>query len=80
MNATSTMYNHIQATMRCAVIFVILLATFALEVRAQEPHATGINNGVVYLNDLENHKWTYYSGVDESVDGGNYNSNYKNKI
>ena len=29
MNATSTMYNHIQATMRCAVIFVILLATFA---------------------------------------------------
>ena len=80
MNATTTIYKHIQATMRHAVMLVILFATFALEVRAQEPHATGIDNGVVYLNDLENHKWTYYSGVDESVDGGNYNSNYKNKI
>ena len=31
-------------------------------------HATGIDNGVVYLNDLEDHRWTYYSGINPEVD------------
>ena len=37
-------------------------------------------NGVVELNDLEDHQWTYYSGVDVSVDGGNYNTEYADKL
>ena len=41
---------------------------------------TGIGGGVVTLNDLEDHNWTYYSGVNASVDGGNYNNNYAGKL
>jgi hypothetical protein len=48
--------------------------------RAQAPHATGTDNGVVYINDLEDHTWTYYSGVDTSVDDGYYNAEYRDKI
>lgn len=53
-----------------------------LNIVSQDTHDTGIDkeNGVVYLNDLEDHTWTYYSGVDESVDGGDYNRNYLGKI
>ena len=41
---------------------------------------TGVDGGVVTLNDLEDHNWTYYSGVNESVDGGNYNTQYAGKL
>ena len=41
---------------------------------------TGVSGGTVTLYDYEDHKWTYYSGVDASVDGGNYNSNYVGKL
>ena len=41
---------------------------------------SGIVGNTVFLYDLEDHNWTYYSGVDASVDGGNYNTNYKGKI
>ena len=41
---------------------------------------TGVDGGVVTLNDLEDHTWTYYSGVDRTVDGGNYNDNYAGKL
>ena len=41
---------------------------------------TGISGGVVTLNDLEDHNWTYYSGVDRTIDGGNYNDNYAGKL
>ena len=34
----------------------------------------------VTLDDREDHNWTYYSGVPDSVDGGYYNKNYLNKI
>lgn len=44
------------------------------------PPTTGIANGIVTLNDYEDHNWTYYSGVDSSVDGGNYNTNYAGKM
>ncbi len=37
---------------------------------------TGVSDGVVTLNDLEDHNWTYYSGVDE----GNYNTKYADKL
>lgn len=37
---------------------------------------TDIVDGTVYLNDYEDHTWTYYAGVDASVDGGHYNSTY----
>ena len=69
-----------QVAIRYAVILAILLTTFVLETKAQAPHATGVESGVVYLNDLEDHNWTYYSGVDRSVDNGNYNDNYKGLI
>lgn len=34
----------------------------------------------VKLNDCEDHNWTYYSGVNTSVDNVNYNSKYKGFI
>ena len=39
-------------------------------------YASGIHDKTVYLNDYEDHTWTYYAGVDPSVDGGHYNSTY----
>ena len=41
---------------------------------------SGIVGNTVYLYDLEDHNWTYYSGVNTSVDGGNYNNNYAGKL
>lgn len=42
--------------------------------------SSGVMGGRVILNDYEDHHWTYYSGVDAAVDGGNYNTNYIGKI
>lgn len=42
--------------------------------------SSGIFGDKVVLYDYEDHTWTYYSGVDASVDGGNYNNNYAGKI
>ncbi|MBQ7946023.1 MAG: chitobiase/beta-hexosaminidase C-terminal domain-containing protein [Bacteroidales bacterium] len=42
--------------------------------------ASGVSGSVVTLNDYEDHNWTYYSGVADSVDGGNYNDNYVGKL
>lgn len=41
---------------------------------------SGIVGNTVFLYDLEDHNWTYYSGVNTSVDGGNYNDNYVGKL
>ena len=41
---------------------------------------SGVSGGTVTLFDYEDHNWTYYSGVDASVDGGNYNSNYQGRL
>ena len=41
---------------------------------------SGTSGGIVTLNDIEDHNWTYYAGVDASVDGGNYNTNYVGKM
>ena len=41
---------------------------------------SGIVGNTVFLYDLEDHNWTYYSGVNTSVDGGNYNNNYAGKL
>ncbi len=43
-------------------------------------HSSGIFGKTVVLYDYEDHNWTYYSGVDANVDGGNYNTNYAGKI
>ena len=51
--------------------------TFTLTV--SEP-SSGVSGDTVTLNDYEDHTWTYYSGVDTSVDGGNYNTNYAGKL
>ena len=40
----------------------------------------GVSGGIVTLNDLEDHTWTYYSGVSSDLDGGNYNTNYLGKL
>lgn len=42
-----------------ALLALLLPAAPALQ--AQTPHATGIDDTTVYLNDLEDHTWTYYS-------------------
>ncbi len=39
-------------------------------------YASGVHGQTVYLNDYEDHTWTYYAGVDPSVDGGHYNNTY----
>ncbi len=41
---------------------------------------TGVTGGTIYLNDYEDHTWTYYAGVPSDVDGGNYNDNYVGKM
>ena len=41
---------------------------------------SGVSGGTVTLFDLEDHNWTYYSGVNTSVDGGNYNTQYAGKL
>lgn len=43
-------------------------------------YAGGVYGSTVYLNDYEDHTWTYYAGVDKSVDDGNYNTNYLGKM
>lgn len=40
----------------------------------------GVSGGIVTLNDLEDHTWTYYTGVSSDLDGGNYNTNYLGKL
>ena len=39
-----------------------------------------VDGGTVLLDDREDHNWTYYKGVDSSVDNGNYNTNYIGKL
>lgn len=43
------------------IIFSMLVMSAAPAVMAQAPHATGVDGTTVYLNDLEDHNWTYYS-------------------
>ena len=50
------------------------------DVASAEYIISGVSGGKVVLNDYEDHNWTYYSGVDASVDGGNYNTNYAGKL
>ena len=74
--------KNVSSTIHRGMALMLLLCFVALGVKAQQSwwpqgtHATGIDNGVVYLNDLENHNWTYYSGVDV----GNYNTDYAGKL
>jgi len=41
---------------------------------------SGVTTTTVTLFDYEDHNWTYYSGVDASIDNGNYNTNYLGKL
>lgn len=50
------------------------------DVASAEYITSSVSGGKVVLNDYEDHNWTYYSGVDASVDGGNYNTNYAGKL
>ena len=64
-------------------IIAMLLTVFPMEARSQansDIQETGRRGRTVYINDLEDHTWTYYSGVDRSVDGGYYNDNYIGKL
>jgi len=47
---------------------------------SKEIITSGTSGGTVTLYDYEDHNWTYYSGVDASVDGGDYNTNYNGKM
>jgi len=65
-----------------SVIKVIAVAVGASpsEIVQTQFFIEGSSGGTVYLNDLEDHNWTYYKGVDSSVDGGKYNTNYLHKL
>ena len=39
-------------------------------------YETGVYGSKVILHEHEDHNWTYYSGVDPSLDDGNYNTSY----
>ena len=67
---TITAYDTDKTTPACSTTFTVTV----------EGVQTGVSNGTVILNDYEDHTWTYYSGVDASVDGGNYNTNYLGKL
>ena len=67
---TITAYNTDNATTACTTTFTVTVQDIQ----------TGVSGGTVTLDDREDHNWTYYSGVDASVDGGNYNSNYDGKL
>lgn len=41
---------------------------------------SGVKGNTVILNDYEDHTWTYYAGVNDSVDGGHYNTAYLGKL
>lgn len=41
---------------------------------------SGVSGNTVTLYDYEDHTWTYYSGVDATVDGGSYNIDYLGKL
>ena len=47
---------------------------------SKEIIVSGVSGGIVTLYDLEDHTWTYYSGVSSDLDGGNYNTNYLGKL
>lgn len=63
-----------------------LLGAPAARAAITDAHATGIADGVVYLNDLQDHSWTLYQGVPAEVDKtdtytkGYYNTQYINKL
>ena len=63
-------YNQDKTTVAASTTFTVTVSV----------PGTGVSGGTVILNDLEDHNWTYYSGVDASVDGGNYNTNYDGKL
>ena len=43
------------------MIFALLLLATAVPAVSQTPHTTGIDGATVYINELEDHTWTYYS-------------------
>ena len=67
---TISAYKQGNAEIACSTTFIVTVS---------EPE-TGVSGGTVILNDYEDHRWTYYAGVDASVDGGNYNTNYVGKM
>lgn len=67
---TISAYKQGNTEIACSTTFIVTVS---------EPE-TGVSGGTVILNDYEDHRWTYYAGVDASVDGGNYNTNYAGKM
>ena len=64
-------------TLICTCTYNNMTSTSSFYITLQ---LTGVSSGTVTLDDREDHTWTYYSGVDASVDGGNYNTNYVGKL
>ncbi len=67
---TITAYNQDKTTVAATTTFTVTVSNIE----------SGVSGGVVTLNDYEDHNWTYYKGVDNSVDGGNYNTDYVGKL
>lgn len=86
-STSSTVYTEPASVAAGATVKAIVMVTASDGTKLISPVAeamamaeSGSDGNTVYLYDLEDHNWTYYSGVNTSVDGGNYNTNYAGKL
>ena len=85
-NPTATMGTVYSATFgpvsnETTVKAVTVYNSMASSVVSKQYITSGItSDGKVILHDYEDHTWTYYAGVNDSVDGGHYNTAYLGKL
>lgn len=71
----------VQLTNPQTIMAIAMKANYTTSSVAMDDYITGgVSGGKVILDDREDHRWTYYAGVDAGIDGGNYNTNYLGKL
>lgn len=71
----------VQLTNPQTIMAIAVKANYATSSVAMDDYINGgVSGGKVIIDDREDHRWTYYAGVDAGIDGGNYNTNYLGKL
>lgn len=71
----------VQLTNPQTIMAIAVKANYTTSSVAMDDYINGgVSGGKVILDDREDHRWTYYAGVDAGIDGGNYNTNYLGKL